>query len=305
MTVAEIGQICDSDAYQEIKSAVPFTPDPTKAYVGSVYVDAINSCLNGDPDRGGEPRVVPLGNGELGLATHSSTNRKLRDCVEDFVGECLGYLLMCKSGVNLNDWEKEVWKERGKREDRRSFLLKHFFDVRMFGFTACDKTDDAEKAGSMAAPFRTTYATSVHEVFPVMLGIAPSVGRKSDQDRSMGTASIIPYAMYCWHFQYLPEQGKKLRVSTEDLTLLFGLLPRLYNLTASATRSAVFTRKAYVFELNSSRTGPNIYRVWKSPTPRSGTEEPTSPEDYTFPSLPELQTQWKDKAQVYELVDGE
>lgn len=236
-------------------------------------VQAVMCNPNGDPDMDNRPRIDE----ETGKAfmTDVSIKSRIRGYIdgtkrgEKDVNEN-GLDILIRHGESLNrDIAEAVLngKEGGKVDhkkfknttqgvkDARDFLLKKYWDARVFGGVLSTGLN----AGQINGPVQFEFSESVDPVTPEVVGItrkafAVPQGEKEtafdtleeydkwtanlpeDKKRGMGNKKIIPYALFQVNASVSAGLAKNTGMTEEDFQLLIQAWARMYDYNISASK---------------------------------------------------------------------
>lgn len=230
---------------------------------------------NGDPDAGNMPRVDP--ETMEGLVTDVCIKRKIRDYIA-LAGEGKpGFDIYVKHRGILANEQRRAYQELGldaqdsANDDARTWMCKHFYDIRMFGAVmttgkapAADNGDKKAAAkkwncGQVRGPVQLTFARSVSPVTALDVSITrvalTNAGdtRKEDADEEvagsgqMGRKALLPYGLYLGRGFFSPKFAKDTGVTSEDMDLFWNALVSMWDLDHSAARGFMSIRGLYVF----------------------------------------------------------
>ena len=274
-----------------------------------LVVSCTNTNPNGDPDDEGRPRT-DLDN--YGIISAGSLKRKVRDTVEDYNDESVGFfddpehnkIFVQKQSVrtqqiaNTLDFtgrdtlKKAVTakdspskKEEGKkesivvsREDRAyaaTELCKQFLDVRMFGQVL-------GTIGAIDGAVQFEHAFSVNTVDIEDMGITSSqvangVEAKT-KDRTMGRNSRVKFALYpiCIHVNGI--RARKNGFTRADYERMLAILAEMFDNTNASGRTIQF-ENMYIFEHESLRGNMPLKAFRKAITFDVKTDTPKSMDD--------------------------
>jgi len=144
------------DKQRNISDVLGMLPDQLNKiadirYSGLLVVEAVNANLNGDPDRGGAPRMDSLG---YGWYTPSSIKAKLRQMIDE--KEALAWKDLKKKFPGLKEEEHDILEKRERdfntlmdlAQKNPEGFLSRFWDSRIFGncFLDSRKKDNADSS---------------------------------------------------------------------------------------------------------------------------------------------------------------
>ena len=269
--------------------ALPYL-DPTVRHDALLLIEVVDSNPNGDPDAGNQPRTDPeTGHG---LITDVSLKRKVRDTVDTIrrtLEDPSRYGIYVTAGTALNTVHDAAYAAVGKDanpETAKQWLLKHYFDIRMFGAVM---TTGTNTAGRVTGPVQFGMARSIDPVVPTELAITrvtKTVAGHEDQSE-MGSKWLVPYGLYVARVHYSAPVGASTGVTGEDLRILWSSLSTMWDYTRSAARANITTRGLYVFSHSSALGDAPASHLLETITVNKNTDAPTRAfADYTI-TLPE------------------
>ena len=257
-----------------------------KRFTGLLIIEVVNSNPNGDPDRENDPRQRPDGRGEISPV---SFKRKVRDLIEAKDGTVWQAM---KREMDLKDDQFRILESRGRDRKQIESELKDgsfqdkYWDGRIFGNTfleegAADtiKTGVAQFGlGLSVAPIDISRHTNTNKA-----------GVQEGKDRGMAPMGyrFVPHGVYCMPFFVNPSMAHKSGCATQDIDLLFKVVPHAYAHTRSHARPLVDLRHAWVVEHKSALGSCSDFAIIEALTPtRNGdpTEPSTAWADYTAPT---------------------
>ena len=225
---------------------------------------------NGDPDAGNMPRVDP--ETMEGLVTDVCIKRKIRDYVDLARGDQEKYKIYVQNkGVALNDLHQRAYTAKniastGSKQKRenvaavREWMCENFYDIRMFGAVMTTEVN----CGQVRGPVQLTFARSIDAITPLDVSITRVaitrsqdaqvvIGEGEDAEKGkgkiteMGRKAVLPYGLYLSRGFFSPKFAEDTRVTSEDLSLLWDALVRMWDLDHSAARGFMSIRGLYVF----------------------------------------------------------
>ena len=239
-----------------------------KRYELVLIFDVKNGNPNGDPDAGNAPRIDPeTGNG---FVSDVCLKRKIRNYIslaktKDGIPE-KGYDIYVKEKAILNNQHLMAYEAEGldpkiKGKEKagvvskaRTWMCRHFFDIRMFG--AVMTTD--VNCGQVRGPVQLAFSRSVDPVTTLeqsLTRMAVTTIREAEKqegdNRTMGRKEIVPYGLYVCHGYISPHLASDTGFSEQDLELLWKALQNMFEVDHSAARGEMSTRKLIVFEHDS------------------------------------------------------
>ena len=237
-------------------------------------VQAVMCNPNGDPDMDNRPRIDE----ETGRAfmTDVSIKSRIRGYVDgtmrgktDTNGNKLDILIRHGESLNRDIAEAVLdGREDGKVDvkkfnnttqgvrDARAFMLKKYWDARVFGAVLSTGLN----AGQINGPVQFAYAESVDPVTPEIIGITRKafavpqnekgdgkfgtlqeyddwVARiADDKKRGMGNKKIIPYALFPVKASVSAGLAKNTGMTEEDFKILIQAWARMYDYNISASK---------------------------------------------------------------------
>lgn len=198
--------------------------DPTTRHDLTLFIEAVNSNPNGDPNLGNRPRHdAETGHGVI---RDGALKRRARDWMVA-KGE---QVLVQPSEDSLQSRELQ-----SGGEDVDTDRLKECLDVRLFGHVATANDSHNQIWG----PVQIGDATSVDPVEIVTQALTRSL-KTTDEDtgKGMGREHIVRYGLYRAVGSYTPDRAGD-KVSEDDLKLLYQSLLRGWEHTASSSRPEV------------------------------------------------------------------
>lgn len=220
--------------------------DPSLRHDFVLIFDVRMGNPNGDPDMAGAPRLNP--HNHKGLVSDVSIKRKIRDWVHLNRTQDRDKIYIV-SKVPLDKHHKEARKKtsskkRARPEKAREWMLKNFYDVRMFGAVMSMKQD----CGDVKGPVSISIAESVDPVYPIDMKIVRSTPVKENSKRShmLATRKVVPYGLYVLYGNYSPALRSR-EVTSEDLQTLWSALEWCWYTERSSTRGRISCRGLYVF----------------------------------------------------------
>jgi CRISPR-associated protein Csd2 len=281
--------------------------DPDRRHDFVLLFDIKDGNPNGDPDAGNLPRVDP--ETMNGLVTDVCLKRKVRNYVDAVLGTDERYKIYVQNRGILANQQKRAYQalglgEGGKKanEDARKWMCANFFDVRVFGAVmTVGRTKDGKdgkqlhwNCGQVRGPIQLTFARSLDQVVPLDLSITrvaltnpDDTGRGDADDEQaasgqMGRKSLIPYGLYQGFGFISSLLGKDTGLSTQDLTVFFQALERMWDLDRSASRGLMACRGLYVFSHENSLGNAPAHALLEriQPKLKDGIQTPRRFEDY-------------------------
>lgn len=209
--------------------------DPRRSKDITIFVVADNAKINGDPLKGGDPRVDPLTG--VGLLSSQAYMRKVRDYAYDIHGVSLA---VPQEGI-----KSEI---RDSVEDTTAFV-RGYWDQRLLGGVTL-KMKGPKALGH--GPFHLNgLCPTVCPVEVIHTGITCAAGEKADKGKdglraNMGTKSVIRHGLYIVRGSYDATRGIRNNVSEKDLEILFDGLFACWDHTISASRVGVHIHAALI-----------------------------------------------------------
>ncbi len=229
--------------------------------------DVLDGNPNGDPDAGNLPRVDPE-TGQ-GLVTDVALKRKVRNYVDELMGEDERYKIYVQQGAILNNQHQRAYKGLGltskSKEEApgvRKWMCDNFFDIRAFGAVMSTEVN----CGQVRGPVQLTFSRSIDRILPLDAAITRVALTKSDEKNTkqnddgedtarsgmIGHKAFIPYGLYRAHGYYVPSYAKDTGFDSDDLEILWRSLQNMWDLDRSASRGSTACRGLYVFSHDSS-----------------------------------------------------
>ncbi|HOI25289.1 MAG TPA: type I-C CRISPR-associated protein Cas7/Csd2 [Caldisericia bacterium] len=245
-----------------------------KRYDFVMLIDVKDGNPNGDPDAGNLPRM-DAEEGK-GLITDVCLKRKVRNYIylkhEDktpfsiFIKEkaILNNLIKqayADLNINLNeppvdpsDGKKRNTKEKGQGKEvdcAKQFMCNNYFDIRSFGAVLAI----GPNAGQVRGPVQFTFARSLdpivaseHSITRMAVATEAESEKQSGDNRTMGRKFTVPYGLYRAHGFVSAPLAIQTGFSTEDLSLLWEALEKMFDHDHSAARGLMGMRKVIIFE---------------------------------------------------------
>ncbi len=241
----------------------PIHTDPTRRNDFELLFDVSDGNPNGDPDAGNLPRVDP--ETMQGLVTDVCLKRKIRNYVDATRGDQQKYKIFVEHRGYLVDHKKRAYEAVGakkgddkKADKAREWMCKNYYDVRMFGAVLVGKKGEGYNCGQVRGPIQMTFARSIDPVVPLDLSITrvalenPGDQPREDEEEraatgTMGRKALLPYGLYRGHGFFTPHFAKDTGVTSEDLSILWDALMRMWDLDHSSSRGLMAIRGLYVF----------------------------------------------------------
>lgn len=242
--------------------------DAGKRHDAVLMFDVTDGNPNGDPDAGNLPRVDP--ETMQGLVTDVAIKRKVRDFVDAVHGtEDHNKIYVQDKGVALNEMHQRAYsalalKSAGSKQPRgdvdkaREWMCDNFYDIRTFGAVMSTGVN----AGQVRGPVQLTFSRSIDQIIPLDLSITRVAITKAEDAKvvvsddgtgtggkqtEMGRKSLVPYGLYQASIFISPQQAARTGFSTEDLTIFWDALIRMWDFDRSAARGMMACKGLYVF----------------------------------------------------------
>lgn len=216
------------------------------------FFDAWNSNPNGDPDNANSPRNVSVNN--RGYVTDVCLKRKVRDAIS--LRHALPMFI--EKDTVLADTKRAALASHSSTGDERTdlsekskLLCEKFFDVRAFGSVAGANKDSAAKAANVTGPVQFSPAQSVDPISILDLSItrcAAEDARDAKENKTMGSRSVVPYALYRANVFIDPHRAEKTGFDANDLDLFKEALCNLFEHDRASGRSGMTVRMVLAFE---------------------------------------------------------
>jgi len=149
------------------------------------------------------------------------------------------------------DLVKKTKSRKPTREEvggAREWMCQKFFDVRTFGAVMSTGVN----CGQVRGPVQLTFSRSVDPIVSLEHSITRvAVTREEDAARKqteMGRKNTVPYGLYVGHGFVMPPFAAKTGFSTDDLSLVWEALEKMFEIDRSAARGFMTTRALIVFE---------------------------------------------------------
>ena len=221
--------------------------------------DVENGNPNGDPDAGNMPRIdAETG---LGLVTDVCLKRKIRNYVDIAKKEAEGYDIYVREGAVLNAQHRKAYSSAGlepeskklpkvEEEARKvkSFMCRHFYDIRAFGAVMTTEVNCGQVRGPVQINFARSIDPIVQQEVTITRMAVTSEKDAEKKDREMGRKHIVPYALYRAEGFVSANLAEKSGFTSEDLKLLWEALVNMFDHDRSAARGKMTTRRLVIFE---------------------------------------------------------
>jgi CRISPR-associated protein Csd2 len=229
--------------------------------------DVLDGNPNGDPDAGNLPRVDPE-TGQ-GLVTDVALKRKVRNYVDELMGNDERYKIYVQQGAILNNQHTRAYtalkipsKSKEESPGVRKWMCDNFFDIRAFGAVMSTEVN----CGQVRGPVQLTFSRSIDRILPLDAAITRVALTKADEKNTkqndegedvarsgtIGRKAFIPYGLYRAHGYYVPSYAKATGFDSDDLEILWRSLQNMWDLDRSASRGSTACRGLYVFSHDSS-----------------------------------------------------
>lgn len=254
--------------------------DPSRRHDAVLFFDVTDGNPNGDPDAGNLPRVDP--ETMQGLVTDVAIKRKVRNWVDMTRGAEGQYKIYVQHLGYLNRERGRAYAALGLKKDdtskireARAWMCANFYDIRTFGAVLAMKEYNC---GQVRGPVQITFARSINAIAPLNIGIArvaieegterpkggartaravasvqedaPVAATDPEAEATHGTfgrKSFVPYGLYRAHIFINPHFAEDTGFSSEDLTLFWEAVARMWDADHSAARGMMSCRGLYVF----------------------------------------------------------
>ena len=239
------------------------------------FFDVKEGNPNGDPDAGNMPRMDPQT--QKGLVSDVSIKRKVRDYVHMRDEEGRRIFILEKEPLNpkiakaceVHDlptfakkgggWETKEAKKRSQEDIRllQEWLCAQYYDVRTFGAVM----STGPNAGQVRGPVQLSFSTSVEPIMP----LEATITRVADVDKEegeMGRKHVVPYGLYMGHGFINPAFAAKTGFSDDDLGLLWTAFENMLDLTRSAGRGMMSSRRIIAFKHGCSLGNAQAHKLF-------------------------------------------
>ena len=239
-------------------------PEPVNnRYEFAYFFDVEFGNPNGDPDAGNMPRIDYETN--TGLVTDVCLKRKIRNYVDLVASERSDRQrlnIYVRERSVLNRAHEEGWKAIGekpadrlpkdakKAESLTGWMCEHYFDIRTFGAVMTTEVN----CGQVRGPVQFSFARSHDRVTAQEISVtrmAVTNDRDLDKERTMGRKWVVPYGLYRADGFISAALAKKTNFTSEDLSLLWEALERMFDHDRSAARGLMAARALVVFRHDS------------------------------------------------------
>jgi CRISPR-associated protein Csd2 len=227
--------------------------NPNRKYTAVHLVDVTMGNPNGDPASDNRPRTLP---NELGMLTAVSIKRKIRDAVSIEHGNEDGFNIFIKNDMALNNKIADSFKAVDAKLEQNTLnptatehIKKTFFDVRIFGAVL---NTGKNLAGQVKGCIQFNDYLSYDPIEPVELqisrcAITTNKDFEAGKQSTFGNKHVIQYGLYHGICCYDPNYGKLNGVTENDLKVFWESFPKMFDLSASASRGVMTTQKLVVF----------------------------------------------------------
>jgi len=244
--------------------------DPARRHDFVLLFDVTDGNPNGDPDAGNLPRIDP--ETMQGLVTDVCLKRKVRNYVSLTAADRPGYSIYVQDkGIYLNDLHQEAQDavgipkakakdpDRGKRDEARDWMCRHYFDVRLFGAVMSTSVN----CGQVRGPVQLTFARSIDPIVPMDISVTrvaltnekeKQAAQESEDETergsrtgTMGRKAMIPYGLYRTYGFFSAPFAAQTGATAEDLALFWTALQNMWDQDHSAARGLMSCRGLYIF----------------------------------------------------------
>ena len=245
---------------------------------GLLWIEAINSNPNGNPDQDSDPRRRGDGLGEISPV---SFKHKVRELIADKEGP-IWQEISESLGIKPEDaWRYDILEQKNtKREEVKKLsgqeFLDRFWDARVFGATFLeDKDQNSTFIHTGVAQFGLGLSLSTIEV--ERMTTTKVLPAETGKGKGMAPLAyrIVPYGLYMMPFFINATVARRTQCTPLDIELLLRVIPYAYQETASYIRTQVNIRHAYYVEHARARGCYNDFEIIEALTPR-----PYEPEEY-------------------------
>jgi CRISPR-associated protein Csd2 len=295
---------------------------------GIVVVEANMSTPNGDPDSGNLPRMTPEG---FGVITDVCLKHRIREIISDHNNPCWEvirdtyglddnsfYIFETKDRGFDSENEKEAIKTLKKfvKDHGTDGFFNRFWDARVFGATVLEDSKDRKDKNVAEMPritktgcVQVTPLKSVAPINVIELNIAkanPLDFKNAEKGTgTFGSKSVVEHALYTGALTINPFVAYKTGTTEKDIKLFKKLISHAFSTSTAASRADVKVRNVFYIEhsdvLGNSKLETKLANATK-PVVKEGVENPTSIDDYVFPTLVDIQ-KIMGKTKVVDLCD--
>lgn len=255
---------------------------------GLLWIEAINSNPNGNPDQDNDPRRRADGFGEISPV---SLKHKVRALIADKEGpvwqeisEELG--ITPKDAGHYDILEQKDTKRTEVNKLTAEEFINRFWDARVFGSTFLEKKNSEDSKNSQIHTGAVQFGMGV-SLSPVEVERLTTTKLLPAQDgKGKGMAPlayrIVPYGLYTMPFFVNATAARRTNCTPLDIELMLHVLPYAYQETASYIRSQVNLVHIYCTEHAKARGCYNDFKIIEAltPTPLHPGEYAHSLQDY-------------------------
>ena len=255
---------------------------------GLLWIEAINSNPNGNPDQDNDPRRRADGFGEISPV---SLKHKVRALIADKEGpvwqeisEELG--ITPKDAGHYDILEQKDTKRTEVNKLTAEEFINRFWDARVFGSTFLEKKNSEDSKNSQIHTGAVQFGMGV-SLSPVEVERLTTTKLLPAQDgKGKGMAPlayrIVPYGLYTMPFFVNATAARRTNCTPLDFELMLHVLPYAYQETASYIRSQVNLVHIYCTEHAKARGCYNDFKIIEAltPTPLLPGEYAHSLQDY-------------------------
>lgn len=258
--------------------------DTSRRLIGVFILECNRSNPNGDPNKHGLPRQDMFNHG---IISNACLKRVIRDYAVTMEGKDI-YM------ARDTDLGEQQWKHDANAEK----LVKAYWDIRPFGGTltqaqerVCGAVQFSDARSVMPIEIETFGGTRVggykkpdEAKTKAKKAKNPTLTEDVEDEMTMRATmfeyGIVPNALYIGGFTLDPFKAQQVKLSSEDMGVVYGGLIEGFEYSRSAHRTGMALRRLYVFESPTARgTEPSHVtraRVQVTPT----TDNPASFNDY-------------------------
>jgi CRISPR-associated protein Csd2 len=280
--------------------------DPARRHDFVLLFDVTDGNPNGDPDAGNMPRIDP--ETMQGLVTDVCIKRKVRNYVALTTADQPGYRIYVQDkGIYLNDLHQEAQEavgipkakakdpDRGKRNEARDWMCRHYFDVRLFGAVMSTSVN----CGQVRGPMQFTFARSIDPVVPMDISVtrvaltnekekqtsqeSEDESERGSRTGTMGRKAMVPYGLYRAHGFFSAPFAAQTGVTADDLELFWKALQIMWDHDHSAARGLMSCRGLHIFSHDDKLGSAPAQTLFERITARlnDGVDAPRTFADYT------------------------
>jgi CRISPR-associated protein Csd2 len=159
-----------------------------------------------------------------------------------------------KKFIDANLKDVKARKPKADEVDKgRGWMCNRFYDIRAFGAVLSLKS--APNCGQVRGPVQFTFARSVNQIVPsehsitrMAVSTEAESEKQSGDNRTMGRKFTVPYGLYRAHGFISAPLAIQTGFSTDDLSLLWEALEKMFDHDHSAARGLMGMRKVIIFE---------------------------------------------------------